>query len=1075
MYKSFQIKKPNAPIKNLFKNYIHPSTFLGNHPKKRLTFFFIFFSHKRFQYLLLTFFSQRSTSSNTFSLPSFSMSLKISSNQSSFSRYLSNSDKSSDIIYEDQILKDKINEGKFSAISLNIRSLTKHIENLRGIVSNIKPDIISLSEVFKPHPGFVSLDNYHRIIMKLRPHAACGGVGIYIHKKFSNLQIFDKISNLSLKKIEAIAVKVQMDHKDIVVVSLYRPPETKMNDSLEDLERILGQLENEEVIISGDININLMVDNYFSQKYLDKLLSHNLTQTVISPTRITPHSCTLIDHVISNIPTIQSFTTHHCLSDHQMVLSVWGKPKHTLIEPDTNSLGSHKKLHYEKTNSKIFKVDWKAWVKNQENKDTDETYNSFHDTIQECLVYEREREKINRKKSPLKPWMTNELLNQKRKLDISRKKFLKTKTETNEKEFKKLKNLYNKSIDTAKNDYFGYELMKANKNSKQMWRIINEILQRKSKTDNMDKITHNGKDITNKKEIAEILSNYYKHAAVDKINKINSKNNYKEFLDIGDKRNNTFNLRPMEKGEVWSLIKNIKPKCSAGFDNVATKVMVNGAQALLLPLTAIINKCFQKGQFPKKLKTSKICPIFKKGEHIPKNFRPVALQSCFSKIIEAAAVSQMIKHNEEQFDDQYQFAYKKNHSCLHPIILTRNEIEKETSRKKYVTLLLVDLSAAFDTIDVGDILPNKLNYYGADEKTTNFFRSYFCNRKHFAEWKGVSSESTELFNYSCVQGSILGPQTYNFYTMDMKNVSESLMLRFADDTNGFESDRDVNNLIRKTNKKLEKIVTYLDANKLLINKVKLAYMLFKPKGIKHQKITEKVMLGDQEVLRVPSARFLGIFFDENMTFNVQFKELKDKLQEGIKALLVTRKILNYKAKLLLYHGAFKSHLDYCAVAYFDKLNKKQMDEIIKLQKQAIRLVFSAPKWAHTNPLFKLSNITPVTELYKCEAIKLVFKNMNELSRDQQPRAVRDLITKTMNERSKFNEIRIPAEYKMDHCLFNILNTWNEASEDYKMSGNYWILKQALHEDIIDNLELCEVKNCWNCQNDKKNYEKYCTK
>ena len=108
--------------------------------------------------------------------------------------------------------------------------------------------------------------------------------------------------------------------------------------------------------------------------------------------------------------------------------------------------------------------------------------------------------------------------------------------------------------------------------------------------------------------------------------------------------------------------------------------------------------------------------------------------------------------------------------------------------------------------------------------------------------------------------------------MDMKNVSESLMLRFADDTNGFESDRDVNNLIRKTNKKLEKIVTYLDANKLLINKVKLAYMLFKPKGIKHQKITEKVMLGDQEVLRVPSARFLGIFFDENMTFNVQFKD-----------------------------------------------------------------------------------------------------------------------------------------------------------------------------------------------------------
>ena len=54
---------------------------------------------------------------------------------------------------------------------------------------------------------------------------------------------------------------------------------------------------------------------------------------------------------------------------------------------------------------------------------------------------------------------------------------------------------------------------------------------------------------------------------------------------------------------------------------------------------------------------------------------------------------------------------------------------------------MIDLSLAFDTIETENILPYKLKYYGADQKTVEFFKSFFCDRKQFAEWNGTKSET----------------------------------------------------------------------------------------------------------------------------------------------------------------------------------------------------------------------------------------------------------------------------------------------------------------------------------------------
>ena len=134
--------------------------------------------------------------------------------------------------------------------------------------------------------------------------------------------------------------------------------------------------------------------------------------------------------------------------------------------------------------------------------------------------------------------------------------------------------------------------------------------------------------------------------------------------------------------------------------------------------------------------------------------------------------------------------------------------------------------------------------------------------------------------------------------------------------------------------------------------------------------------------------------------------------EGVKALRCTRKTLNFRAKMALYNGYFKSHAEYCSITYMDKLNKKQIQELYTLQKQAIRLIFNARKNVHTEKLFKLAEIVPITKLYQSECTKLVFKNKLDPSYDLQPIAIKNLLINDDQESSRLygnnNKIKIPS-------------------------------------------------------------------
>ncbi len=140
--------------------------------------------------------------------------------------------------------------------------------------------------------------------------------------------------------------------------------------------------------------------------------------------------------------------------------------------------------------------------------------------------------------------------------------------------------------------------------------------------------------------------------------------------------------------------------------------------------------------------------------------------------------------------------------------------------------------------------------------------NYLSQRNQYVQFNDTKSDLKTML-CGIPQGSILGPILFLLYINDLANISDKLkFILFADDTNVFYSDNDLNKVFNVLNDELKHLCIWFKVNKLSLNVGKINFRIFNSKG---EDDNYNVKIDGIDVNRVQIAKFLGVLIDDKLT------------------------------------------------------------------------------------------------------------------------------------------------------------------------------------------------------------------
>ena len=169
------------------------------------------------------------------------------------------------------------------------------------VITSNQFDVIGVCEtrLTKGTERVYKLDGYNMFTCNVS--SKNGGVGLYISKKYSAKTLIDMC--FVSEYLEALFVEVHINkNKTLIIGMLYRRSGTVVGDFMHKMEEILVNIDKKKCLMMGDFNLNLLESNTNDvvSDYISLFNQFSFNPTIIKPTRVTPHSATIIDQIWVN-------------------------------------------------------------------------------------------------------------------------------------------------------------------------------------------------------------------------------------------------------------------------------------------------------------------------------------------------------------------------------------------------------------------------------------------------------------------------------------------------------------------------------------------------------------------------------------------------------------------------------------------------------------------------------------------------------------------------------------------------------------------------------------------------------
>lgn len=512
--------------------------------------------------------------------------------------------------------------GNLIIVQQNIRSMRSNFDIFALSLESLDtfPDIIILSEIWilDNELNQYSLPNYN-LFTKCNNSYRSGGVAVFVSDRLA----CHVIPDLDFETADCLHLSIIVSHKfTLDVLAIYRLQDFVVDRFVNELESCLSSIKNNNLVISGDLNINILERNRLNDDYLITIASYGLLSLISDPTRVTENSDSCIDHIFFrserklNIE-CASFVIDTGITDHRMTATCM---KVNLPTRKANLVSQKEEIDFNKLALKLQSVSWDSVYLA---KNVSLAFSLFMSIFKQCINESYVTKRISRNKNDkFKPWINTRLLkiiNRKNKMHIQCKK---------QPHDVELKNNYNvfknyviNQVRLTKNEYYSKILVENNQNPKKQWNTIKTLIGENRKDAELIVLKGDDKElITSPEAVANKLNRFFCSIATELRESIILEqqivpqlvNEYKPMFQTTTCNNSIF-FYPTCENEVIGIIKSLKNRKAPGYDNITPLIIKKISTYIVEVLVFLINFSLYSGEFPNDLKNSYCKTVIQKG------------------------------------------------------------------------------------------------------------------------------------------------------------------------------------------------------------------------------------------------------------------------------------------------------------------------------------------------------------------------------------------------------------------------------------------------------------------------------